>query len=96
MRKVRMGDGTLTEVPLAEKKKKKSSKGDNWKNYLFKGAFSGWTLGKARAIYIKETGQWPRGDGVPHPSSGDWDLPITTVYPGIGRYVRNKREERRG
>lgn len=66
VRKVRMGDGRLIEIPFEAKKKRELSEAqrayNEWKGCLFGALYKGWTYGQCAYIYNKKTGEWPKPD----------------------------------
>lgn len=97
-KRIRMADGTMKEVSLKDKKKRrrqKSPSSKKWSSYLFRGARNDWTLGQARRQYIIDNKCWPSGEDVPHPNSGDWQMLITVLHPGIANWLHEERERMR-
>lgn len=68
VRRVRMGDGKLVEIPLESKKKRELTDAqrayNEWKGCLYGALARGWTYGQCIFIYRKKTGEWPK-DGWP-------------------------------
>lgn len=77
VRKVRMGDGSLVEIPFETKKRQEISEAQRaynaWKGCLYGALAKGWTYAQCSRIYKAKTGQWPPGDwpGVYHNTSLD-------------------------
>jgi superfamily II DNA or RNA helicase len=68
VKRVRMGNGKLKNVPAVAKKKKEKSeaerKRDKWKSQLFAGLAAGWTFGQCAIRYKHKHGEWP-ATGLP-------------------------------
>lgn len=66
VRRIRMGDGRLMEVPLENKKKRELTDlqraYNEWKGCLYGALYKGWTYGQCAFIYHRKTGEWPRAD----------------------------------
>jgi superfamily II DNA or RNA helicase len=66
VRRVRMGDGRLIEVPFETKKRRELSDAqrayNDWKGCLFAALHKGWTYGQCAFIYKKKSGEWPKRD----------------------------------
>lgn len=64
VRRVRMGDGKLVEIPLENKKKRELTDAqrayNEWKGCLYGALARGWTYGQCIFIYRKKTGEWPK------------------------------------
>ncbi len=63
VRRVRMGDGRLIEVPFSEKKRRELSDAQraygDWKGCLYGALYKGWTYSQCAYIYHRKTGKWP-------------------------------------
>ena len=64
IRRIRMGDGQLKEIPAIEKKKREKSAEEiqlnKWKSQIFGSHKSGRSLAAAALMYHKQTGEWPK------------------------------------
>jgi DNA repair protein RadD len=64
VRRIRMGNGELREVPLNEKKKRERSAEEiafaNWRSVLFSALHTRLTYAQCAAIYHRKYGEWPR------------------------------------
>lgn len=73
IRRIRMGDGKLKEVPLRDKRKREKSDNEillgKWQSCLYAGLYSNMTLGQVASMFQKRTGKYP---------SHNWP----GVYPG--------------
>lgn len=86
IRRIRLADGSIREVPADEIKRRKKSKETDaqkaWTGCLYRAMHSGKTLAFARWLYKKETGQWPSGlKNCPTTyDSADWKRKPAAVY----------------
>lgn len=85
VRRIRMLDGSLREVPADEIKKRKKSKASHkqavWDRCRYQAHYTGRTMDFARAIFKKETGEWPSGlKNCPDAGSANWKRKPADVY----------------
>jgi DNA repair protein RadD len=86
VRKVRMGNGKLKEVPLVEKKKAELTDrqrvANKWKSELFIGLKANRTLLQCKFHYQKRHGDWPPNGlpAMPAHNSVDWKRKVGDVY----------------
>lgn len=85
VRKIRMGNGKLREVPIKEKRKKEKTEADRrrdrWKSFLFVGLKSGMTLQQCAGIHRKKHGEWPRHvPCLPPDGSAQWRMRVNQLY----------------
>lgn len=86
VRRIRMGNGKLKEVPAQEKRKHEKTeaerRADKWKSCLFVGLKSGKTLKQCSWLHKSKHGEWPGGDlpCVPEMGSASWALKVDQVY----------------
>jgi len=66
IRKVRMEDGRLEEMPAVNPKHKEitdSQRAFNaWQGTLFGALYKGWTYGQCATLYRQKTGEWPKAE----------------------------------
>jgi DNA repair protein RadD len=64
MRRIRMGNGKLKNVPAKAKEKREKSEDqrrlEKWKGLLFAGMKKDWSFSQAAMLYHKTTGEWPK------------------------------------
>jgi DNA repair protein RadD len=97
IRRIRMGDGRLEEIPVREKVHKEKSEDDKllakWHGKLYGAVHKGWTYKQASLMFHRETGQWPR-EGWPFVFGKDsvyWtDKPIDK-FPTISKLANALR-----
>ena len=98
IRRIRMGNGKLVEVPAIARKAREKSAEERlfakWQSKLFAAFYSGMTYGQAAHLFSRETGSYPR-DGWPGtfgPGSLDWkrrpsvDHSKGTLYSELKRF----------
>jgi superfamily II DNA or RNA helicase len=91
IRKIRMADGRLKTISAQESKKIKRSKASEqqkaWDKWRYIAHHRGKPLSFARAMYRKQTGEWPSNLKCCPESydSMDWDLKPADVYPWMER-----------
>ena len=92
VRRIRMEDGSIREVPVDEIKRRKKCKSNKeqsvWDGCRFTAHYSGKTLDFARWLYKKKTGTWPPNGLKNCPesaNSGDWKRKPADVYPWMAK-----------
>lgn len=86
VRRIRMGNGKLREVPAQEKRKHEKTEAqrqaDKWKSSLFIGLKCGKTLKQCAWLHKSKHGDWPGRElpCVPEMGSASWSLKVDQVY----------------
>ncbi len=90
-RYIRMGNGTVREVPVEHKvKKQKSADQKAWDAARYKAHYCGQTLAQAKWKFKQATGYWPPDglDCMPVRDSLDWQREPSVVYP----FMKKRRQ----
>lgn len=91
IRRVRMGNGKLREVPVREKVQREKTEDEKllgkWQSKLYGAIYKGWTFRQAARFFHQETGQYPQDHWplVWPKDSTKWDLKPVDTYGSISK-----------
>jgi DNA repair protein RadD len=101
IRRIRMGNGKLKEIPAKAKEKRQKTEAERllgqWKSQLFVALNSGrMTFHQCASIYQKKTGHWPENGwpGVSQNGSAQWKRLVTDVMTKRDLMVQASNAER--
>ena len=93
IRRIRMGDGRLVEVPLHDKRKREKTEREikmgKWQSCLFAGLHAGMTFGQCAQMYQRRVGDFPDGawPGVWPASDLNWRRRVGDCFDKRGLAV---------